>query len=117
MLCLFPGCAVSIASVIGLLREPIVSFVANITHRERGLNPRNRKHNGYVCRGFGLLALFFKTWQRTDSGGPRLSRSIPILQLRHELVALAQSADADGMDLRARLRAGRVDRRTAMWAK
>jgi hypothetical protein len=39
MLCLLPACAVSIASVIGLLREPLIPFVANIAHRVRRLNP------------------------------------------------------------------------------
>src|SRR4029450_3116518 len=38
---LLPVFAVSIASVIGVLREPFVPFATNIAHRAVRLNPRN----------------------------------------------------------------------------
>src|SRR5262245_50640274 len=49
MLCLLPAFALSIASVIGFLREPFISFAVNIAHRLRRLNPWNHAHSGYVA--------------------------------------------------------------------
>src|SRR6185312_5563927 len=49
MLCLLPACAVSIASVIGFLREPFISFAMNIAHHASRLNPRNPTHSGHVA--------------------------------------------------------------------
>src|SRR5262249_46315053 len=48
---------------------------------------------------------------------PALRRPLPVLQLRRELIALVQGADADRMDLWIRFGAGRVDRRAAMRTK
>src|SRR4029453_2209588 len=117
-----PVFAVSIASVIGFLRESFILFAGNITHRRRRLNPRNQAHSGYVAGDCtadwpGLGPLLFVTRQRFDARGPLLRRPTPVLQLGRELIPLVEGADTDRMDLRVRVSAGRVDGRTAIGAK
>src|SRR6185437_7180673 len=42
---------------------------------------------------------------------------MPILQLRHELIALVERTDADRVDLGIGFSAGGIDRRAALWTK